>query len=306
MTRIALIFKIVVATAFCAVAAQPLPQGGPYRETVGNAEWTFRVDANLNAIVGTVTAEGAVAIPSALGGRRVTRIDDNAFKMRSDLTHVSIPESVTNIGMHAFWWCEGLKTVTIPKSVSHIGPYAFAACSGLTNVTISAGVTHIDGHAFYGCNGLPRVTIPSSVRNIGQDAFSRCENLVAMDVAAENEHYSSQDGVLFDKTKKRLIYFPSGRTGTYVIPSGVERIADKAFYECIGLTSVTIPPSVTDIGDRALAVGGGNLSPIGDIRVSPGDTERVKKMLRKSNHTVSGTTFTQSPAPETQKPPTDN
>lgn len=239
----------------------------------------------------------AVASTLPTDDRRVTRIDDHAFELRGDLTDVTIPEGVTNIGAYAFWWCEGLKSVNLPKSVTHIGPYAFAACSGLTDVTIPEGVTHIESHAFYGCCGLTRVTIPASVRSIGQGAFAGCTELVAIDVADGNEHYSSRDGVLFDKAGKQLINFPSGRTGTYVIPSGVERIAEKAFFGRSGLSRVTIPPSVTNIGDRALAIGGGNLSPIGNIHVSPGDTERVKKMLRDSGHTVSGTTFIPASAP---------
>jgi len=72
-------------------------------------------------------------------------------------------------------------------------------------------------------------------------------------VAKDNLHYCSENGVLFDITKKRLIQCPCGIKGNYVIPDGVTTIEDGAFLVCAGLTSVTIPNSVTSIGGGAFA-----------------------------------------------------
>jgi hypothetical protein len=63
-------------------------------------------------------------------------------------------------------------------------------------------------------------------------------------VDAFNPSYSSVDGVLFDKNQKVLIQYPWGRVGGYAIPSGVISIGE-AFFGCSGLTSVTIPASIT-------------------------------------------------------------
>ena len=97
--------------------------------------------------------------------------------------NVNIPEmvkhegseySVTSIGESAFRECTELTSVTIPNSVMTIGRESFYACIGLTSVTIPNGVTTIGDAAFIGCNGLTSVTIPNSVTSMGNAAFANC------------------------------------------------------------------------------------------------------------------------------------
>ena len=132
------------------------------------------------------------------------------------------------------------------RSVTSIGDYAFCECNGLTSVTIPSSVTSIGDQAFCECNGLTSVTIPSSVTSIGDEAFSG--RLTSISVDANNPSYSSQNGILYNKTKSELICCPGGKTGAVAIPSSVTSIRDQAFLNCWSLTSVTIPSSVTSIG----------------------------------------------------------
>ena len=135
-------------------------------------------------------------------------------------------------------------------TVTSIGQ-AFAYCTSLTSVEIPASVTSIGSAAFQDCTSLTSIEIPASVTSIGRLAFVRCTGLTGINVAESNAYYSSDGGVLFNKEKTTLISYPAGKTNTsYEIPSGVTSIDSCAFADCTGLTSVTIPDSVTSLGDN--------------------------------------------------------
>ena len=175
-------------------------------------------------------------------GNSVTSIGDEAFYNCSGLTEVTIGNSVTSIGEDAFSSCSGLTSVTIPNSVTSIGGGAFNGCSGLTSVTIGNSVTSIGDEAFYNCSGLTSVTIPNSVKYIGEEAF--------YNTGIYNSESNRDNGVLY--VDNCLIKANSGVVkGSYTIKEGTRVISGAAFISCSGLTSVTIPTSVTSIGSSA-------------------------------------------------------
>ena len=200
------------------------------------------------------------------GGLKYEVIDNNSVKVagqnNSDISgSVVIPStvtyngttySVTSIGSGAFFYCSGLTSVTIPNSVTSIGGSAFSYCSGLTSVTIPNSVTSIGGSAFLSCSGLTSVTIPNSVTSIGVRAFYDCSSLTSINVASGNTHYSSIDGVLYNYVQDTLIQCPGAKTSV-TIPNSVTSIGNSAFSGCSGLTSVTIPTGVTSIGEYAFS-----------------------------------------------------
>ena len=181
----------------------------------------------------------------------VTSIGSQAFYECSNLTSITIPSGLTSIGEQAFGNCTGLTSITIPSGFISIGDYAFWNCTGLTSITIQNGVTSIGTGAFWNCTGLTSITIPSSVTSIGVNVFYGCSGLTDITVDSSNPSFCSESGVLFNKDKTTLIYYPLGKTGSYTIPDEVTAIGDYAFYYCSGLTSVTIPSSVTSIGGSA-------------------------------------------------------
>ena len=167
-----------------------------------------------------------------------------------------IPGSVSEIGVFAFSDCTGLMSVMIPDSVKEISDYAFNGCTGLTSFTIPESVEKIDDYAFYNCSGLTSITIPASVTKIGERdypydyyswSFDGCTGLTTIETHPDNPQFASIDGVLFNKKETELIEYPQGRQGDYLIPELVEKIHISAFFNCAGLTSVTIPDSVKEI-----------------------------------------------------------
>ena len=197
--------------------------------------------------IGKSAFSGCSSLTSVTIPNSVTSIGISAFSDCSGLTSITIPNSVTSIGQSAFSDCSGLTSITIPNSVTSIGQSAFSDCSSLTSVTIPNSVTSIGKMAFVGCSGLTSITIPNSVTSIGKMAFVGCSGLTSINVASGNTHYSSIDGVLYNYVQNTLIQCPGARTSV-TIPNSVTSIGEGAFSGCSGLTSVrclaSAPPSI--------------------------------------------------------------
>ena len=215
----------------------------------------------------------------------ITNIGNWAFCECENLTSISIASSVTTIKNNAFFLCGNLSSIDIdkdnsvyssengilfdksksiilkyppakpdiiyiiPDSVINIGFGAFSACTGLISVTIGNGITTIEGHAFKYCKNLAYITISNSVTNISKCAFCGCRSLISISVDVGNSYYASKYGVLFDKSEKTVIQYPKGKTGNYIISNNATSIEGYAFCQC-KLTSITIPNTITEIGER--------------------------------------------------------
>ena len=154
-----------------------------------------------------------------------------------------------NIGEHAFSDCRCLKNITIPDSVTSIGEYAFSGCSGLKSVTVPDGVTSIGSSAFSGCSGLKSIIIPDSVTSIGYHAFDGCSGLKNITIPFVGEKLDGTGVTRFN----HIFGIGVPESLKKVIVTGGASIGDWAFLECSGLTSVTIPDSVTSIGEYAFS-----------------------------------------------------
>ena len=189
------------------------------------------------------TSLTSIEIPSG-----VTSIRDYAFDNCTSLTSIEIPSGVTSIRDHAFDNCTSLTSIEIPSGVTSIGNSAFKNCTSLASIEIPSSVTSIGNEAFAYCTNLTSIEIPSGVTSIENYAFSNCTSLNSINVDKDNQLYSSEDGILFDKEKKKLITYPAGKKEKeYNIPSSVTSIGAGTFYGCRSLTRIEIPSSVTSI-----------------------------------------------------------
>lgn len=175
--------------------------------------------------------------------------------LRGDLT---IPETVvydgktytvTKIGENAFRCCTGLNSVKIPNTIVSIGISAFAYCTKLSSVSIPQSITLIDDYAFYECKSLGEVTIPRNVAKVGNFAFVNCTGLRSV-VWNAKSCADFSFGVQYNPYK--LIYYAPfkglANITSFVFGEEVKRIPRYLCMELTGLTSVTIPTSVTDVG----------------------------------------------------------
>ena len=203
-----------------------------------------------NAIVASAETSGDFEYSVDSGNVRITRYIGSGGPV--DIPATIDGKPVTSIGEFAFQQCSGITSINIPNSVTSIQQGAFSNCSGLSSITIPSSVTSIENTAFWGCSGLTSINIPSSVTSIGVNVFYGCSGLTDITVDSSNPSFCSESGVLFNKDKTTLIYYPLGKTdSSYTIPDGVTVIEQYAFYCNSKLTSVTIPSSVTSIGESA-------------------------------------------------------
>lgn len=157
-----------------------------------------------------------------------------------DVTSVTVAnyyegKPVTAIGVEAFADATGLVSIDLPNTLETIGPKAFMGCTSLVSIEIPASVRVIPDNAFNGCTSLTTVSFRqgSIVDIIGKSAFSGATALA----------YSKDT---------------DGNTVAFELPSTIVSIDAGAFHNVLGITSLTIPASVVDIGDRAFA-GANNL-----------------------------------------------
>ncbi len=214
------------------------PIGTPTRAAQEGA-FTFDENGATAVLRRYVGPGGAVIIPDRLGNLPVAIIRATAFQGRTDLTGVTIPNTVSSIEDKVFFGCAGLTNVTIPDSVTFIGQEVFSGCTKLASIAIPNSVTSIGGRAFSGCTGLTSVTIPISLTSIEQSVFSNCTNLTSVTIP---NSVTSIRGSAFSGCASLT---------NIMIPNGVTSIGDSAFSGCTGLTSVMIPRSVISIGNLA-------------------------------------------------------
>lgn len=97
---------------------------------------------------------------------------------------------------------------------------------------------------------LQNISIPANTLEV---SIPSCSSLKTVTVDESNKAYSSEDGVLYDKTKNRLITVPQAFEEYLSIPQSVTEIGQGAFKGCSSLVGITVPGGVKTIADSAFA-----------------------------------------------------
>ena len=220
------LFMAILLAMLCLFACAAADE--PVEYTCGDYKYVLLEDGT--AEITDYTGKAAtLTVPDMLDGYQVTGIGDKAFYSCGSLTSITLPDSLTSIGDEAFSYCYSLTSITLPDSLTCIENGAFSSCSSLTSITL-----------------------PDSVTSIGVNPFHDSKKLTAIHVSPRNPVLATIDGVLFDKTEKKLICYPCAFTASgYAVPNGILSIGDYAFSFCTSLTNITLSDSVTSIGDYA-------------------------------------------------------
>jgi hypothetical protein len=197
---------------------------------------------NVNQVLFNTPQTSLIEFPGGVGG---------SYTLPVTVTNIGqafIGNSLTTISVNAAnTYFTNLAGVLTDKSKTFLYSYPGGAPGGYS---VPSNVTTIVSAAFEYSTGVTNVTIGTNVTSIGYVAFYDCPNLTAISVNPTNAFYSSTNGVLFDKNKTMLIQYPIAIGGSYMVPGTVVNIADGAFGDAFGLTSIVIPNSVTNIGTQ--------------------------------------------------------
>ncbi len=247
MKKILLPFLIILLSAVVSRAANSF--------YIDQLEYTVTSKENLEVSVKALTYDisGDIVIPAQVTydskTYSVTSIAEFGFIGRRNLLTVIIPESVMAIGDYAFEGCSALTSVDIPDSVTKIGMEAFSDCISLSSLELPGSVTEIGSSAFNSCSELKSIFIPAAVMEIGDGALYGCTGMTEITVDANNQNYSSVDGILYNKDASVLMVCPPGKSAEVAVPESVVEIDNWAFSNCGELTSIVLPSTVKSIGD---------------------------------------------------------
>ncbi|MDE6380856.1 MAG: leucine-rich repeat domain-containing protein [Muribaculaceae bacterium] len=188
-------------------------------------------------IAGYMNGDDFRTLRGFLGGSE-ERGDSRPKTADIDLTDVTIVEGGGSYDGQRFTVADRLTTGIL------------ADCSRLSNVILPNSIIEIESDALARCSALETLTIPARVEKLTPSAD--CNALKAIEVSGANIHFTSDQGVLLNADATGILWFPSGKTGEYLLPSSITSIGVNAFAGT-SITTLIITSSVTTISRGAFS-----------------------------------------------------
>lgn len=229
-----------------------------YTTTDGNivdvAASAFDVDIKSNVYE---NGQGVITFGGVL-----TKIGDNAFREKSNLKSIIIPDGVIDLGEIVFSRCYNLESVTLPNGIEFLKNSVFSNCISLTEINIPESVTRIERYAFSN-TPIENIDIPENVTVIGDGAFTSCYSLKSIVIPNKVESIGQQ---AFQVCKSLKSVYISGSVKSIgqaafewcenlqdlTLSEGIESIGHSAFAN-INISSITLPSTLTSIGNYVFA-----------------------------------------------------
>ncbi|MDR1763992.1 MAG: leucine-rich repeat protein [Dysgonamonadaceae bacterium] len=172
------------------------------------------------------------------------------FSICENLNDVKLSANLNEIPANAFSGCSSLESLQIPDNVSVIASQAFMSCSKLKNINLPTGLVSLGEQAFVNDTLIAQFPLPAGFRDFQINANNGSPftaTYAKVTVAALNPWYSAENGILYNKTKNRLVHVPLSRTpAVLVIPEGVDTVGSNAFRSAYNANyyKVVLPASV--------------------------------------------------------------
>ena len=224
--------------------------------TYKSGNYKYKVDSKGNATITKYVGSKNVKtlkIPKKLGGHKVTIIGKEAFMGLSNITSITIPKGVTRVKDSAFSGCWNVTKLSLPSTLKRVDGMAFYSCQ-VKNLVLPASLKVIGGQAFA---YTQCVTLPKNAKSFKWTTYASGDGtctLQKIKIAKGNKYLSYKGGVLYNKSKSRLIYYlVSNDRSSFAVPNSVKKIDAGAFSWSFSLKSVTLGKKVQEIGDNAFA-----------------------------------------------------
>ncbi len=169
----------------------------------------------------------------------VKGISAQAFQNKSNITSITLPNTVEKIGSNAFSGCTKLKTINLPDGLTRIENAAFYNCRVLENLELPSTLQYIGPQAFQDCDKFSEIVVPEQVEYIADMCFSNCDRLETVTLLGYKYQIAHQ------------AFYNCRQLKSINIPEGVNYISSMAFYNCRALEEIELPSTIDSIENQA-------------------------------------------------------
>lgn len=233
MRKLFLINMFLCITFFNAMAQKTVTIDG-IKYHIENGEATIAVQDE--------TLSGDIVIPESISydenNYSVVRATNGAFQ-NTDITGITLPNSITSLGNSCFKLCNKLTSVKLPDNITSLGDETFMGCSDLSVIELPKKLISLGVSCFMGCN-ITKLTLPNSITKLGIGCFHSCENLETVTLP---QNITNLPDFAFNDCKKL-----SGIT----LHEGITSLGQSCFAGCSSLTSIKLPKSINKITGSTL------------------------------------------------------
>ena len=198
--------------------------------------WPYYDEYNDESWFGYEKPTGDVVVPDSVPFdgtmHAVTKVAHDAFYHCTEITSVTLPDSIKSFGEYAFGKCYSLTSITIPEGVTEIPDDCFFNDTLLAEINFPAGLTAIGNEAFYHCAGPALLELPAGLTTIGVAAFIFCDSIRSLSIPGS---VSTIGGWTFSRCSN-LQFVQLGE--------GVDTIGYCAFRYCGNLRYINYPSTL--------------------------------------------------------------